>query len=375
MQVLVSYAGMPNLLLFGDDKQPAVRNELGLPLPDPVGVIEINGTTYVLAGLLDVPRLQALGTCEVISFEELGLNQVLAEGKTLPEASRELVGRACERLGLTEAVVPGDFPLELADSLRERGVTLRADGALFDLRRRSKTPSQLAGIRRALKAAEFAMAHVRDRLRDGGELTAEGLRAEARRIFVDNGCVPHDMLVIAAAGHGADPHDEGSGAIPTGVPVVVDIFPRDMASGCWGDITRTFCVGEPPAELVQWHRVVREAQRQATDVVRPGISAGEPYHVSCDVIEAAGYPTRRTRSEQELLREGGYVHYLGHGVGLDLHEAPTLDDGGETLVPGDVITIEPGLYRPGFGGCRIEDIVLVTDDGYELVTAFPYELS
>jgi Xaa-Pro aminopeptidase len=366
---------MSNLLLFGDDKQPAVRNEVGLALPDPVGVIQTDGARYVLAGLLDVPRLQALGTYEVISFEELGLGEVLAAGKSLPEAFREVVGRGCERLGLSEAVVPGDFPLELADFLRQRGIVLRADGALFDLRRRSKAPGQLEGIRRALKAAELATALVRDRLREGGEQSAEGLRAKARRIFVDNGCAPHDMLVIAAAGHGADPHDEGSGPIPDGVPVVVDIFPRDMASGCWGDITRTFCRGEPPAELVEWHAVVREAQRQAMATVRPGISAGDPYHVSCDVIEAAGYATRRTRSEEELLREGGYVHYLGHGVGLDLHEAPTLDDGGETLVPGDVITIEPGLYRPGFGGCRIEDIVLVTDDGYELITNFPYELS
>jgi Xaa-Pro aminopeptidase len=119
---------------------------------------------------------------------------------------------------------------------------------------------------------------------------------------------------------------------------------------------------------------VREAQARATEAVRPGISAGDPYHVACDVLEMAGYATRRTRSKAELLEEGGFVHYLGHGLGLDLHEAPTLDDGGETLVPGDVITIEPGLYRPGFGGCRLEDVV-VTDDGYELLTDFPYELS
>ncbi len=360
--------------MFGDDRQPAIRHAVGLPLPDPIGYAEVDGARYALAGLLDVPRLQALGTLEVIPFDELGFNDALGEGKSLPEAFREVVANGCERLGLLEAVVPGDFPLELADALRARGVVLRADGALFDLRRRSKTPAQLEGIKRAQHAAELAMAQVRDRLRSGGELTSEGLRAEARRIFVDNGCVPHDMLVIAAGGRGADPHDEGSGSIPPGVPVVVDIFPRDIASGCWGDITRTFCVGDPPAELVEWHRVVREAQQRATEAVRPGISAGVPYHVACDVLEAAGHATRRTKGEAQLLNEGGFVHYLGHGLGLDLHEAPTLDDGGETLVPGDVVTIEPGLYRRGFGGCRIEDVVVVTDDGYELLTDFPYEL-
>jgi Xaa-Pro aminopeptidase len=342
-------------------------------MPDPIGYVEREGARTVLAGSLDVPRLKALGPFEVISFEELGLNELLAAGSSLPEAFRELVLRACRRLGVTDAVVPADFPLELADLLRANGVSLRPDGAAFDLRRRSKSAAQLDGVRRAQKAAELAMAHIRRRLGDGGELTAEELRAEARRIFVENGAIPHDMLVIAAGAYGADPHDEGTGPLPEGVPIVVDIFPRDAASGCWGDITRTFCIGDPPEELVRWHEVVRRAQQTATEAVRPGISAGEPYARSCDVLEEAGYATRRTAPSDQILEEG-FIHYLGHGVGLELHEAPTLDDGGETLVVGDVITIEPGLYRRGFGGCRIEDVVVVTETGYELLTDFPYEL-
>jgi Xaa-Pro aminopeptidase len=108
--------------------------------------------------------------------------------------------------------------------------------------------------------------------------------------------------------------------------------------------------------------------------VGPGLSGEVPYAAACEVLEAAGYATRRTATKGAVLAEG-FIHYLGHGLGLDLHESPTLDDGGEILVPGDVITIEPGLYRPGFGGCRIEDVVLVTDDGFELLTDFPYDLA
>jgi Xaa-Pro aminopeptidase len=364
---------MANVLIFGDSKYPSLRNEVPLPLPDPIAYLEVDGRRVIVAGSLDIPRVQALGGYDVLSFEELGLDEVLAEGVVLPEALRELTARACALVGLRAATVPSDFPLELADLLRARGVELSPDGALFDLRRRAKTPAQLAGIRRAQRAAELAMEHVRRRLAEGGELTAESLRAEARTIFVENGAVPHDMLVIAAGAHGADPHDEGSGPIPPGAPIVVDIFPRDVESGCFGDITRTFCAGRPPEELVEWHRLVREAQAKATEAVRPGISAGEPYAIACEVLEAAGYPTRRTKGEGEVLEEG-FIHYLGHGLGLDLHEAPTLDEGGETLVPGDVITIEPGLYRPGFGGCRLEDVVVVTETGYELITDFPYDL-
>jgi Xaa-Pro aminopeptidase len=363
-----------SVLIFGDSKYPAMRHEVPLPLPDPIGYLEADGSRTILAGSLDVPRMRALGGYEVLSFEELGLGEAMSEGKTLAEATRGCVLRACERLGVREAAVPADFPLELADELRGGGIALRAEGALFEQRRRAKTPAELAGIRRAQRAAELALAHVRARLHKGAGLTAEGLRAEAHRVFVENGCVPHDMLVIAPAGQGADPHDQGSGPIAAGVPIVVDIFPRDMASGCWGDITRTFCVGEPPAELLQWHGVVREAQRLATEAVRPGIGAGELNRIACDVIREAGYPTRLDEGAPEVLAEG-FVHYLGHGVGLELHEAPTLDEGGETLVPGDVITIEPGLYRPGFGSCRIEDLVLVTETGYELITDFPYDLA
>ncbi len=364
---------MSDVLIFGDDRSSALRHEIPLAMPDPIGYIESGDSRQIVGGSLDVPRLEALGLGEVISFEELGLGELLAAGKSLPEAFRELMLRASRRAGVEEAVVPADFPLALADVLRDAGVSVRADGALFDLRRRSKTAAQLEGIRRAERAAELAMAHIRGRLGEGRELTAETLRAEARTIFVENGAIPHDMLVIAAGAHGADPHDEGSGPIPAGVPIVVDIFPRDMVSGCWGDITRTFCIGEPPGELAEWHRVVHEAQQKAMEIVRPGISAGDPYAVSCDVLEAAGYPTRRTHAQGEILEEG-YIHYLGHGLGLELHEAPTLDDGGETLVVGDVITIEPGLYRPGFGGCRIEDVVVVTETGYELISDSPYDL-
>jgi len=363
-----------SLLIFGDSKYPSLRHEVPVPLPDPIAYIESDDSRTIVAGSLDVPRMRALGGYDVLSFEELGLAEQLMQGKPLGQAMFVCVGEACRRLGVEQAAVPSDFPLELADELRSRDVQIQADGALFEHRRRAKTAPELAGVRRAQKAAEAAMAHVRDRLREGGDLEVETLRAEAQRVFIENGCVPHDLLVIAPAEQGADPHDQGSGPIPRSVPIVVDIFPRDMVSGCWGDITRTFCIGEPPAELVEWHHVVRDAQRLATEAVRPGISAGELNRIACGRIREDGYPTRLDEGAPPLLEEG-FIHYLGHGLGLELHEAPTLDEGGEFLVAGDVITIEPGLYRPGFGGCRIEDVALVTEDGYELLTDFPYDLA
>ena len=158
-----------------------------------------------------------------------------------------------------------------------------------------------------------------------------------------------------------------------GEPVVVDIFPQDPESGCFSDMTRTFCVGEPPEELVTYHRLCREALDRVLPEIRAGASGEEIYGISAEVFEEAGYPTQRTKEPGKPLAEG-YFHSLGHGVGLEVHELPLLGRSGHELVAGDVVTLEPGCYRPGFGGCRLEDLVLVTEDGCELLTDFRYDL-
>ena len=362
---------MDGLLIYGDTKSAYLRHEVPVALPDPVAYLEAGGERHVFAGALDVPRLSRLGEQQgfgVTPFEELGLLDLMAEGRPLGEALIAATVRGCRQLGVTEVRTPDDFPLAAADLLRDSGVAVRADGATFDGRRRRKSELEIAGVRRGQRAAEASLEAVRAGLRDGVR-TVEELRSAAQAAMIANGAVPHDMLVIAVGPQGADPHDEGSGPIHEGVPIVVDVFPRDLASGCWGDLTRTLCVGDPPDELVAWHRDVLEAQRLAKAAVRPGITGEELNGIAMDHLAAQGHLVRR---DGEV--EHGFTHYLGHGLGLDLHEAPTLDTGGETLVPGDIVTIEPGLYRGDFGGCRIEDIALVTEDGCEILTQAPYGL-
>jgi Xaa-Pro aminopeptidase len=165
----------------------------------------------------------------------------------------------------------------------------------------------------------------------------------------------------------------GSGEIPHGTPVVVDLWPQDRASGCFADMTRTFVVGEPDEELVAWHGLCRDALERCVDAVAPGVAARDVWEIACDVFEAAGHPTQRNKPPGEVLRDG-FFHGLGHGVGLEVHEAPYLGRGPDVLVAGDVLAIEPGTYRQGYGGARLEDLVLVTHDGAEVLTDFPYDL-
>jgi Xaa-Pro aminopeptidase len=362
-----------NVLIYGDSRSYSLRHEVPLSFPDPVAYLEVGDKRWVLAGAVDIPRLTSLAAqddFEVVSFDDLGLREAISAGQPLGEAIVEALVGACRRFSVSEVTAPADFPLYAADRLRSAGIDVRANGAAFDLRRRRKTPSELAGIRRGIRAAEAAMAAIRQELRRTDDPTVEELRSLAQMAMIRHGAVPHDMTIIAPGAQGFDQHEQGSGAIPQNVPIVVDVFPRDLKSGCWGDLTRTLCVGEPPSELAGWHQHVREAQRRATEAVRPGISGAELNQIAMDYLTEHGYPTRQGGVEVEQ----GFMHYLGHGLGLDLHEAPTLDEGGEVLIPGDVVTIEPGLYRTGFGGCRIEDVVFVTESGYELITDCPYDL-
>jgi Xaa-Pro aminopeptidase len=302
--------------------------------------------------------------------------------------SRELVAQLALRyvasLGPKRFTVPENFPVWLADRLRAEGVELDVDQDTFDDRRRAKTGAQLAGMRRAQKAAEAAMDACRELLRrseisgdelllDGEQLTVERVKADMNVVFAAHDTTSEEYIVAPGA-QGAVGHDMGSGPIRPGVPLVVDIFPRDNESAVFTDMTRTFVVGEVPDDIREWHRLCKEALDAAVAAIRPGVEGRSVFDLTCDIFEAAGEPTQRTKKAGEELVDG-FFHALGHGVGLEVHEAPGMGRNSiKPFVSGDVVTVEPGLYRAGYGGVRLEDIVLVTDEGAEVITDYPYDL-
>jgi Xaa-Pro aminopeptidase len=277
-------------------------------------------------------------------------------------------------LGISAADVPAEFPVELADRLRSRGVEVRANHEEFARRRRAKTSAEIAGIRRAQAAADAAMGRAAEMLRGDGSLTSEDVRNEMIAVCRTMGATLPADVIVASGAAGAIGHDPGSGLLRQGESIIIDIWPMDDESACFADMTRTFVIGEIPDELAEWHRLTQEALEATRAAVRPGVHGREIYDIACDIYEAAGIPTQRTKAEGEVLRDG-FFHGLGHGVGLEVHEEPGLGRSGDELVAGDVITLEPGAYRQGYGGVRLEDLVLVTEDGGETLTDFPYGLS
>jgi Xaa-Pro aminopeptidase len=295
----------------------------------------------------------------------------------------ELYLRVVRDLGFQSAVVPRCFPLGVADHLRAHGVELETDQRFFDDRRRVKTPQELAGIRRAQRAAEAGMTAARELLqradaRNGGyavageELTCELLKLHVERAFAAHGCTA-DEFIVSHGPQTAVGHESGHGPIAADDVVMLDLFPRDRESACFADMTRTFVVGSVPDELREYHGHCKQALELCVEQIRPGLDGKELHRMVSDYFSEHGYPTQLTKPEGSVLQDGFY-HATGHGVGLSVHEQPGIGRVGEPFVAGDVLAIEPGLYRNGFGGVRLEDLVLVTDDGCEVLTDFPYEL-
>jgi Xaa-Pro aminopeptidase len=362
------------VLIFGDSiRSPEMRHEVPLPIPDPFSYAEQNGTSVVVVSSMEAPRVREAGF-QVITWDDLRWEELARNGFSIDEIQDEMNVRICERLGLTSVVVPPAFPLRAAERLAEAGVEVRSDRGLFAARRRVKSEAELAGMRRAQRAAEAGMDLTREHLRRGAGVTCEEIKAALERLFTEQGMVADDFIVSHGA-QSAIGHHMGAGTIAEGESVVVDLWPRDRETGCYADMTRTFVIGEPPPELVEWHGLVKRALDGSIGAIRAGIHGRALYDLVCALFEAEGHPTQRTKAEGQAL-EDGFFHGLGHGVGLEVHEAPNMGiTAQKELVAGDVVTVEPGLYRSGFGGVRLEDLVLVTEDGAENLTDYPYDLT
>ena len=275
-----------------------------------------------------------------------------------------------ERYHLDGFVVPGDFPLALADALRKAGIGVEAVTEAFFPEREFKLEAEAALVSEALRAAEAGARRAFDVLKEAGidrdrdlvwhgkKLTSELLRAEIDCEMLRRGALPTGTI-CAGGLQGAQPHNQGSGVLRADFPIVLDIFPRSAETGYWGDLTRTVVRGKPSAVMLRAYDAVLEARELGKKLTVRGAIPAEVHNAAAERLTKRGFATGRNDAG-----DFGFFHGLGHGVGLDIHEAPRLSPRSSTpLRGGEVVTVEPGLYYPEWGGIRLEDMVYLEPSG------------
>ncbi|WP_049998287.1 M24 family metallopeptidase [Halococcus sediminicola] len=362
-------------LLDADSDDPDQRYLSGFVAPDPF-VTLYDGDTHLLVSALEYGRAKTESRAATVSR-----HADYADDAGGREAGTEMLGRFLDDHDVDSLLVPERFPVGTADGLREQDVDVTAeeDGVLVDIRA-VKTDEEIEKMREAQRVNERAMVAAENAIHgadiedgrlvtDGEPFTSERVKTAVETTLLQHGYTSGETIVAGGA-DAADPHNDGSGPLPADEPIIVDIFPQSTSTGYHADMTRTFVKGEPSERVEQWYDLSEEALEAALDVVEPGATGEAVHDAVCDVYEDAGEPTLKDDPETET----GFIHGTGHGVGLAVHEMPSLSFEGGELEAGNVITIEPGLYHPDVGGVRVEDFVLVTEDGYENLTDYPKRL-
>lgn len=329
--------------------------------PDPFIFLEHRGKKTIVLNDLEIDR----GRREARADEILSASDLAREfGGTAPAL---LAAGLLKRRKIRRVDVPHDFPLGFAAALQRAGIKCAPVTGLFWSQREIKNKRETGDIRKALRITAAGLKRGVEVLRAskigrgnflrfaGRRLTSEVLRAEIDSTVLRAGGIPGGTIV--AGGHRAcDPHERGHGPLRAHELIILDVFPREARSGFFGDLTRTVVRGRATAEQRRMWETVRAAQRQAIGMIKPRVRGAAVHRAVQDFFATRGYLTEKKRG-----RWTGFFHGTGHGLGLDLHEEPRL--GATTFRAGQVFTVEPGLYYPGIGGARHEDVVQVTRAG------------
>jgi Xaa-Pro aminopeptidase len=370
----------PNLLVSESYHNADMYYATGFLAPDKFVYLCQDNAEYLFVSQMEYERAKKESKVKnVHSLEEYGYMDRLRDVKDVDIALADTLAAILSSLKIKKVRVPKDFSLLLGDMLRARGIEVVPVPKLFEEARSIKSPEEVEKIRRAQAVNEKAMARAvgiikKSKARngvlyyEGKPLTSEFLQKEIELEFIENG---YDTTgsIVAAGPLSADPHFAGEGAVKENEPIVIDIYPYSKKDRYFADMTRTVVKGKPSPEIQKMYDTVLEAQKLALNAIRVGVTGKQVNDMVCEYFEKHGYGTTRTKSTD------GFIHSTGHGVGIDIHEQPSVGESGlEPLKPGQVVTVEPGLYKPGVGGVRIEDIVVVTHNGNVNLTKFPKKL-
>ena len=344
-----------------------IRYLSGFQAPDPFLALYKEGSTTLVVNDLELGRAKKSGSkTKVLSINDLPIEK--GKAATLTAQCLALV----KLKKIKSVIVSPFFPVAIADALREKKISVRpiTKGPLFPARE-FKTKSEIEKITASQKATAFAMKAAMQLIEsssigkknqlyiEGKVLTSEKVKQEIRSKLSIKKCGA-EKIIVACGDQATDPHEEGLGPLIANQTIIIDIFPQHEEHGYWGDMTRTVLRGKASPEQKKLYRTVQRAQTMALNMLKPGQRADEIHQAIQKLFEKEGFPTEHRKGVPV-----GFFHGTGHGVGQDIHEAPSIGRSKTKLAVGHVITIEPGLYYPGLGGVRIEDTVVITKMGYQ----------
>lgn len=341
---------------------------------DPFIFLQQNGKRTLVLSDLEIDRAKKNAKAdEFVPLSALE-REVQGEAKEVPPYEKVLAHFLSKR-GVKRAVVPANFPLGYANEIERHGITLETTNGLFWPAREKKTAEEIKLLERALRITETGMKRAMEVLKgsktgdgkklkwSGKTLTSEILRAEIDSAILRAGGLPTNTIV-AGGDQACDPHERGFGPLKADSLIIFDIFPRDAKTGYWGDMTRTVVRGRASEEQRKLWESVKAGQGLALKQIKAGVDGMSIHKAITELFNKRGFPT-----EVRNGRRVGFFHGTGHGLGLEIHEYPRLQK--VILKEGQCLTVEPGLYYPGIGGTRIEDVVIVTKTGCKILSRFP----
>ncbi|PYL82119.1 MAG: aminopeptidase P family protein [Verrucomicrobia bacterium] len=344
---------------------------------DPFIFLQQNGKRTLVLSDLEIDRAKKNAKAdEFVMFSQLE-REVQGKAKKAPPYEKVLAHFLRKR-GVKRAKVPANFPLGFANEIKQKGIALETSDGLFWPAREKKTAEEIRLLERALRITETGMKRGMEILKasklgagkklkwSGKTLTSEILRAEIDSAILRAGGVPTNTIV-AGGDQACDPHERGFGPLQANSLIILDIFPRDAKTGYWGDMTRTVVRGRASEQQRKLWEAVKAGQALALKRIKAGVDGMSVHKAITELFDRRGFPT-----EVRNGRRVGFFHGTGHGLGLEIHEYPRLQK--VTLKAGQCLTVEPGLYYPGIGGARIEDVVIVEKDGCRILSKFPKQL-
>lgn len=345
--------------------------------PDPFIFLQRNGKRTLVLSDLEIGRGRKQADAdEFVSFNQLE-REVQGKAKKTPPYEKVL-SHFLRKRGVRSTIVPSNFPLGYAQELAANKIRLRATNGLFWAEREAKSEKEIEMIGRALRITEIGLKRAIEvlarstitrgkKLRWSGKtLTSEMLRAEVDTAILRAGGIPTGTIV-AGGNQACDPHERGFGPLQANSLIILDVFPRDAKTGYFGDMTRTVLRGRASEAQRKLWETVKAGQALALKKIKAGVDGMAVHKAIQNLFCERGFPTE--------IRKGknvGFFHGTGHGLGLEIHEYPRLQK--VTLKDRQVLTVEPGLYYPGLGGVRHEDVVVVTKTGCRILSRFPKKL-